>query len=98
MMPDGRYGKACRHRTAWSLPLPDSGVDMSNLARSLFLVGILTAAGCSDPATDFECNPPCPGGTHCTADGCISDNPDQPVDLAMPPQPDIAGACPQPCA
>src|SRR5262249_34582852 len=58
-------------------------------------IGMVTLAGC--PTTDDrppECQPACPAGTRCTADGCVPGD----TDLGLPPIPDLAGACVPACS
>ena len=66
----------------------------TTLIAALLTVTLLASAGCGG-TTEVVCEPPCPANTTCTENGCISSTPNP--DIAMAPQPDLAGMCLQNC-
>ena len=65
---------------------------------SLLAVALAVAPGCNGGDDTLDCVPMCPGGFHCTVNGCEADDPNKIVDLAAPAQPDMAGQCSMICA
>jgi glycerol-3-phosphate dehydrogenase len=59
--------------------------------RITFRLGVLlslalsTLSGCNGGDDTVECVPACPGGFHCTANGCEADDPNAVVDLSTAP-------------
>ena len=64
-----------------------------------FCLGLLSTSlvgSCGDDGGDPICQPACPGGTHCTDEGCVRDDNSAPPDFAVTPI-DIAGVCVPAC-